>query len=133
MCGIAGILEYRGAGAVDRERLVRLRDAQRHRGPDDEGLWISSDGAVGLAHRRLSVLDLSPRGHQPMSTPDGGLHVVFNGEIYNFHALRHELEQRGHAFQSTRDTEVLLLGWREWGAGLLERLRGMFAFALHDE
>jgi len=132
MCGIAGIVEQRGSGGVDRSRLVRLRDAQRHRGPDDEGLWISPDGRVGLAHRRLSILDLSPRGHQPMSTPDGHLHVVYNGEIYNFHALRSELEACGHAFRSTSDTEVLLFGWREWGLGLLDRLRGMFAFALYD-
>ena len=112
--------------------LVRLRDAQRHRGPDDEGLWLSADGRVGLAHRRLSILDLSPRGHQPMATVDGALHVVFNGEIYNFRALRRELEARGHAFRSDSDTEVVLYGWREWGPGLLSRLRGMFAFALHD-
>jgi asparagine synthase (glutamine-hydrolysing) len=126
-------VEYRGAGGVERDALIRLRDAQRHRGPDDEGLWISSDGRTGLAHRRLSILDLSPRGHQPMSTADGTLHIVFNGEIYNFEALRRELEARGHAFRSASDTEVILYGWREWGPELFGRLRGMFALALHDE
>ena len=132
MCGIAGIVEHRGSALVERDLLIRLRDEQRHRGPDDEGLWISPDGRVGLAHRRLSIVDLSPRGHQPMSTPDGALHIVFNGEIYNHQTLRAELEARGHAFRSTSDTEVLLFGWREWGPGLFDRLRGMFAFGLYD-
>jgi asparagine synthase (glutamine-hydrolysing) len=132
MCGIAGILVYRGAARVDRALLERLRDAQRHRGPDDAGLWISDDGATGLGHRRLSIIDLSPRGHQPMATADGRLRVVFNGEIYNFRDLRRELEGAGCAFASDSDTEVILHGWRTWGLGLLGRLRGMFAFALHD-
>jgi asparagine synthase (glutamine-hydrolysing) len=105
---------------------------QRHRGPDGEGLWISTDGRVGFGHRRLAIVDLSPLGSQPMATPDGQLHVVYNGEIYNFPALRAELEALGHRFASTSDTEVLLHGYRAWGHGLLERLRGMFAFALHD-
>ena len=132
MCGIAGIVERPRAGLVERASLTRLRDAQRHRGPDDEGLWLSEDGAVGLAHRRLAIVDLSPRGHQPMSTPDGALHIVFNGEIYNHELLRRELEASGHGFHSTSDTEVLLHGWRQWGPALLDRLRGMFAFALYD-
>ena len=132
MCGIAGVVSYGEAPPVDESRLRVLRDAQRHRGPDDEGLWISGDGRVGLAHRRLAIVDLSPLGHQPMASEDGRFTVVFNGEIYNFRALRGELEGRGHVFRSHSDTEVLLHGWREWGSGLLDRLRGMFAFALHD-
>ena len=132
MCGIAGVLVYRGGARVDARALEALRDAQRHRGPDDAGLWVADHGSVGLAHRRLSIVDLSPRGHQPMSTPDGRLHVVFNGEIYNFRELRGQLETRGHAFASDSDTEVLLHGYREWGVALLDRLRGMFAFAIHD-
>ncbi|MGH7289342.1 MAG: asparagine synthase (glutamine-hydrolyzing), partial [Myxococcota bacterium] len=132
MCGIAGILQYRGDSAVEPECLVELRDLQRHRGPDDAGLWVSADGLTGLAHRRLSIIDLSPRGHQPMLTSDGRFAIVFNGEIYNFHALRRELEAVGHVFASTSDTEVLLHGWRAWGPALLGRLRGMFSFALHD-
>src|SRR4029453_4994463 len=131
VCGIAGILEYRGAPLEERS-LQRLCDLQSHRGPDDAGIWVSDDRAVGLGHRRLSILDLSPLGHQPMSTPDGRLHVVYNGEIYNFHALRRELEAAGHEFLSASDTEVLLHGWRQWGVGILDRLRGMYAFALYD-
>src|SRR5262249_30265519 len=96
------------------------------------GVWVASDGAVGLAQRRLAIVDLSPLGHQPMASADGRLEVVFNGEIYNFRALRGELEARGCTFRSESDTEVLLHGWREWGLELLDRLRGMFAFALHD-
>jgi asparagine synthase (glutamine-hydrolysing) len=132
MCGICGILVYRGDGGVDLEDVVRLRDAQSHRGPDDEGAWISEGREVGLGHRRLSIIDLSAHGHQPMVTRDGRLHVVFNGEIYNFRALRRELEDAGFVFDSDSDTEVILHGWRAWGLGLLDRLRGMFAFALHD-
>ncbi len=132
MCGIAGIVVYGDAAPVEEAELRRLRDAQRHRGPDDEGLWIAQGGRVGLGHRRLAIVDLSPLGHQPMASGDGRFRVVFNGEIYNFRALRAELEARGCAFRSQSDTEVLLHGWREWGLGLLDRLRGMFAFALHD-
>jgi asparagine synthase (glutamine-hydrolysing) len=132
MCGIAGVIGYRADGRTDAAEVERLRDAQAHRGPDDAGVWVSEDGRIGLGHRRLSIIDLSPLGHQPMATADGRLHVVYNGEIYNFRALRQALEARGHAFRSHSDTEILLLGWREWGQGLLDRLRGMFAFALHD-
>jgi len=132
MCGIAGILVMEGGSRVEERELLQLRDEQRHRGPDDAGLWISPDGRIGFGHRRLSIVDLSPLGHQPMATPDGRLRVVYNGEIYNFPKLRSELEGLGHAFVSSSDTEVLLHGYREWGLGLLDRLRGMYAFALHD-
>jgi len=133
MCGIAGLLPLAPGGTVDEADLLALRDAQRHRGPDDAGLWIAPDHRVGLAHRRLSIVDLSPLGHQPMATPDGRYRVVFNGEIYNFKSLRAELERRGYRFRSACDTEVLLHGYREWGRGLLPRLRGMYAFAIWDE
>jgi asparagine synthase (glutamine-hydrolysing) len=135
MCGISGILTRPGRSGgepVDRSQLDLLNDAQRHRGPDDAGTWISEDRSIGLAHRRLSIIDLSSAGHQPMATPDGQLQVVFNGEIYNFQALRSELQERGHRFRTESDTEVLLHGYREWGLGLLNRLGGMFAFALYD-
>jgi asparagine synthase (glutamine-hydrolysing) len=132
MCGIAGVIGYRAGGRTDEAELTALRDAQAHRGPDDCGLWLSDDGSVGLGHRRLSIIDLSPLGHQPMASEDGRHQLVFNGEIYNFRELRGELEAAGHAFRSTSDTEVVLLGWREWGLGVLDRLRGMFAFALYD-
>jgi len=132
MCGIAGILSLQPGLQVDRARLERLRDLQTHRGPDDAGTWLSADGRIGLAHRRLSIIDLSPSGHQPMATSDGLLQIVFNGEIYNFRDLRRELEALGHRFHSESDTEVILLGYREWGEQVLPRLRGMFAFGLHD-
>ncbi len=132
MCGIDGIIVYGDGPPVSRDALVAMGDAQRHRGPDDEGQWISPDGATGLGHRRLSIVDLSPSGHQPMSTRDGRYHIVFNGEIYNYQALRRELEEAGYVFESTSDTETLLHGYHEWGVALLDRLRGMFAFALYD-
>jgi asparagine synthase (glutamine-hydrolysing) len=132
MCGIAGILQYREGPRVDEREILAVRDAQRHRGPDGEGLWLSGDGRTALGHRRLAIVDLSPLGLQPMATPDGRLRVVFNGEIYNYPELRAELTGLGHRFVSASDTEVLLHGYREWGIALLDRLRGMFAFALHD-
>jgi asparagine synthase (glutamine-hydrolysing) len=103
-----------------------------HRGPDDGGVWWSPDGCVGLAHRRLSIIDLSPLGHQPMADRGGTLHIVFNGEIYNYRDLRAELERLGRTFRSSSDTEVLLEAYRVWGTRCVERLNGMFAFALYD-
>ncbi|MBM3565561.1 MAG: asparagine synthase (glutamine-hydrolyzing) [Alphaproteobacteria bacterium] len=129
MCGIAGAFS-RGGGKVDRPELVAVRDAMRQRGPDGEGLWLGEDGAVGLGHRRLAIIDLSPAGAQPMAR---GSHVItFNGEIYNYRALRAELEAKGHAFKSHSDTEVLLVLYAEHGPAMLSRLRGMYAFALWD-
>jgi asparagine synthase (glutamine-hydrolysing) len=132
MCGIAGVIGYRANGRTDEAELLTLRDAQTHRGPDDAGLWLSEDRRVGLGHRRLSIIDLSPLGRQPMQSEDGRHRIVFNGEFYNFRELRAELERCGQRFRSHSDTEVVLLGYREWGVELLDRLRGMFAFALHD-
>jgi asparagine synthase (glutamine-hydrolysing) len=103
-----------------------------HRGPDDAGEWWSSDGRVGLAHTRLSIIDLSPAGHQPMLDASGSLSIVFNGEIYNFGDLRDELIANGHVFRSNSDTEVILAAYREWGTDCLARFNGMFAFALYD-
>jgi asparagine synthase (glutamine-hydrolysing) len=102
-----------------------------HRGPDDQGLYASGSAAFGF--RRLSILDLSPAGHQPMSTPDGQVTIVFNGEIYNFLELRRDLELRGCVFRSRSDTEVLLHAYLEWGTGCVERLVGMWAFLIHDQ
>lgn len=104
----------------------------RHRGPDDAGEWWSNDGRVGLAHRRLSILDLSPLGHQPMLSDDGRLAIIFNGEIYNFAELKVALEARGHRFKSHSDTEVILAAYREYGRDCIRMLRGMFAIALLD-
>ena len=125
MCGIAGIVGRQGGPPVDESALILLRDAQAHRGPDDAGAWLDERSQVGLAHRRLSIIDLSPSGHQPMSTPDDRLHLVFNGEIYNHQQLRQTLEGNGHRFVSTSDTEVLLHAYRQWGEEMLSRLRGM--------
>ena len=132
MCGIAGFLHF--DGRLDRDtavaRVTRMVDVIRHRGPDDRGVW--TDGTCGLGHARLSIIDLSPAGHQPMATHDGRYWIVFNGEIYNFQEIRTELEARGAQFRSHSDTEVILEGYRVWGDAVIDRLRGMFAFALWD-
>ncbi|MBF0334971.1 MAG: asparagine synthetase B, partial [Alphaproteobacteria bacterium] len=133
MCGIAGIvrLETRGA-SVDHDELDRLGRSLAHRGPDGAGAWIAADRAIGLAHRRLAVIDPGPGGAQPMEAADGRLRLVFNGEIYNHRALRAELEAKGHRFRGRSDTEVLLELYRRDGAAMVERLSGMYAFALWD-
>ena len=133
MCGIDGIIVHGEGAPVSLESLQVMGDAQRHRGPDDAGIWIAPDGRTGLGHRRLSIVDLSASGHQPMKTRDGRFQIVFNGEIYNSRELRKQLETAGYVFESTSDTETLLHGYREWGTGLLDRVRGMFAFALYDD
>src|SRR5512140_804694 len=132
MCGIGGLVNTRSDRPVDRAILERMNDALRHRGPDDAGVWVSPDGRVGLAPRRLSIIDLSGRGHQPMTDSGGQLWITFNGEIYNYRDLRGELHARGHSFQSESDTEVILEAYRAWGTECLARLNGMFAFALYD-
>lgn len=137
MCGIVGVVALSDAGVVGEEDLMAMRDRMIARGPDDAGLYIHrEDGLfVGLGHRRLSIIDLSPLGRQPMSTADGLLWIVFNGEIFNYRELRQILERTGrHRFRSQTDTEVILYGIREWGLeGCLRRLRGMYAFALFDK
>lgn len=134
MCGLAAILSSSSAPCpVDLHELVRIRDHMVARGPDGAGLWLSSDGRVGLGHRRLAIIDLSQDGAQPMATPDDGLRIVFNGEIYNYRTLRAELEAEGVAFCSHTDTEVILALYRRDGRAMLSRLRGMFALALWDE
>jgi len=133
MCGIAGILGETAVADATAGRLPAMLSALRHRGPDDSGVWISPGGLAALAHARLSIIDLSPAGHQPMSTPDGRLTIVFNGEIYNHRELRAGLEARGAAFRSHSDTEVILRAYEAHGAECVAKLRGMFAFALWDE
>jgi len=130
MCGIVGIVGT--LPLQDIRWLASGCDALTHRGPDDAGEWWSEDNRVGLAHRRLSIIDLSPAGHQPMQDISGRLTIVFNGEIYNFSELRDELIAKGHNFCSHSDTEVILEAYREWGTACLERFNGMFAFALYD-
>src|SRR5712691_3174785 len=133
MCGIVGIYAHRSAASgVDRAELDRIRDHMAARGPDGLGTWRSGDGRIGFGHRRLSVIDLSERGAQPMQSADGRLVVIFNGEIYNYRALRSGLEAQGHCFRTQSDTEVLLHLYAAKGAAMVHDLRGMFAFALWD-
>src|ERR1700734_2087592 len=138
MCGIAGIVEYRSDASDWKAPLVRMCRALRHRGPDDEGIFISKEGGArtearcGLVHTRLSILDLSSAGHQPMSTPDGRFWITFNGEIYNFSDLRRQLVDAGIQFHSRTDTEVILRLYEREGASCVDRLAGMFAFAIWD-
>jgi asparagine synthase (glutamine-hydrolysing) len=129
MCGICGELRFDGDGA-DLAAIERMTAALVPRGPDHGGSW--SDGSLGLGHRRLAIIDLSERAHQPMVDPELGLALVFNGTIYNYRALRTQLAARGHRFFSDGDTEVILKSYREWGPACVERLHGMFAFALWD-
>jgi asparagine synthase (glutamine-hydrolysing) len=129
MCGITGIFHVDGR-PVSIGVLRRMTDVVRHRGPDGEGFW--TDSFVGFGHRRLSIIDLSPLGHQPMQTEDGSLVLTYNGEIYNFQNLRGELEARGHRFRSQCDTEVVLRAYQEWGPACVRRFNGMFAFAIWD-
>lgn len=132
MCGIAGILRRVGTtSAEDVSATERMTVAQVHRGPNDDGLY--HDGRAVLGHRRLSIIDVSAAGRQPLSNEDETVWVVYNGEIYNYRELRAELRMRGHRLRSNSDTEILVHGYEEWGVdGLLKRLRGMFAFALYD-
>jgi asparagine synthase (glutamine-hydrolysing) len=130
MCGIAGLVTAPGR-APDRDLLRRMTDTLRRRGPDDLGLEVDAEGGCGLGHRRLSIIDLE-HGHQPLSTRDGRLHAVVNGEIYNFVELRAILEAAGHSFATRSDSEVVLHGYREWGEAMVARLEGMFAFAVWD-
>jgi asparagine synthase (glutamine-hydrolysing) len=133
MCGITGIYAYHyAANPVDRAELQRIRDYMAARGPDGLGEWYSENGRVGLAHRRLTIIDLSERGAQPMASADGKLVVTFNGEIYNYRELRTSLEARGRAFRTQTDTEILLHLYAEKGDAMVNDLRGMFAFGLWD-
>jgi asparagine synthase (glutamine-hydrolysing) len=132
MCGIAGVVRTGKTSAVDFGAVRRAMSALAHRGPDDFGIYEGQHAVLG--HRRLSILDLSAAGHQPMENEKRTLRVVFNGEIYNYQDLHSQLAAAGHTFRSRTDTEVLLHGYEEWGGrGLLERLRGMFAFGIYDQ
>ncbi len=130
MCGIAGIYHFRSGRPAAPAELRAMGACLAHRGPDDDGFL--EDGPLGLAHRRLTILDTSRRGRQPMRSEDGQVAIIFNGEIYNFLELRAELERRGHAFRTRTDTEVLVKLWQERGEAMLEDLNGMFAFAMWD-
>src|SRR5438552_9112922 len=129
MCGIAGIW-----GEANEELIRRMTETVSHRGPDDAGIEVFADfdPPISLGHRRLSIIDLSAAGHQPMANEDETLWIVFNGEIYNFPELRKQLLTSGHRFRSRSDTEVLIHGYEEWGIDFVKKLNGIFAFALWD-
>src|SRR5919201_6244338 len=133
MCGICGLVDV--SAPVDRRLLERMTQTLRHRGPDDDGFYVAEPTrnrpAVGLGFRRLSIIDVEG-GAQPLANEDGSIWVVLNGEIYNFRELRGELEARGHRFRTGADTEVLVHLYEESGERLVDRLRGMFAFAIWD-
>lgn len=131
MCGVAGI--YSPGRKASIESLGQMIGAMAHRGPDDRGTQLLAEGELALGHLRLSILDLSALGHQPMATPDRRTWITYNGEVYNFREIRADLEERGFRFRSDSDTEVILAAYRQWGLPALERFRGMFAFALWDE
>jgi asparagine synthase (glutamine-hydrolysing) len=132
MCAIAGIFNYGSSPTDDRAIVSRMRDTMTHRGPDAAGLYQSPDRRVVLAHRRLSIVDLSPAGRQPMANDDGTIWITFNGEIYNHLEQRGPLAARGHVFKSRSDTEVIVHAYEESGCGCVSALDGMFAFALWD-
>ncbi|MEX2615432.1 MAG: XrtA/PEP-CTERM system amidotransferase [Alphaproteobacteria bacterium] len=129
MCGLSGYFDPRGQRPVDRALLLRMNDAIRHRGPDGDGVHLAP--GIGLAHRRLAIIDVA-HGAQPLYNEDNTVAIVFNGEIYNFQPLMAELESLGHRFRTRCDTEVIVHGWEEWGPDCVKRFRGMFAFALWD-
>lgn len=134
MCGIAGIIEYSAAEpSIHQALLKKMSDVIAHRGPDDEGHWISPERRVGFAFRRLAIIDLSANGHQPMTTPDGRFTIIFNGEVYNHRTLRAELEAKGYRYRSESDTETILYGFAEWGEAILSKMIGMWGLAIWDD
>ena len=130
MCGICGKLNFDRENAVSEGLLKAMADSITHRGPDDEGYYVS--GQIGLGFRRLSIIDLSG-GHQPLCNEDGTVWIVFNGEIYNFQELRQLLQSKGHTFRTQTDTEVIVHLYEEYGEACVEKLRGMFGFAIWDQ
>ena len=130
MCGITGVYNL-NKKPVDHFLIQKMVDSIKHRGPDDQGVYL--DGSIALGHTRLSIIDLSMAGHQPMANHDETMFIVFNGEIYNFLEVRRALENLGYKFSSKTDTEVILYSYQEWGEECLEKLNGMFAFAIYDK
>ncbi len=130
MCGIAGIYHFNRQNACQEQALLAMRDVITHRGPDDSGIYIQ--GHVGIAHRRLSIIDLSHAGHQPMFLEKDGLSIVFNGEIYNYQSLKDELIKKGHHFSTSSDTEVIIHAYQEYKEACAAKLNGIFAFAIYD-
>lgn len=132
MCGICG---YVGRKLIQSEKLIQMNDTMYHRGPDDHGIWEyqKEEYGVGFAQRRLSILDLSEMGHQPMISEDGGIIITYNGEVYNYIQLREELKEKGYRFRSNCDTEVIIAAYQEWGCECFNKFNGMFAIAIYDE
>lgn len=129
MCGIAGIVNHDNK-PVDKELLIAMRDTLSHRGPDDSGIWLEDN--VGLGHRRLSIIDLSQAGHQPMHNEDNTIWLVFNGEIYNYVEIKEELVRKGHRFVSNTDVEVIIHAYEEAGEDCVKLFNGMWAFVIWD-
>ena len=132
MCGLVGVVRVYDGPPLDGSVIENMRDAMVHRGPDDSGIYLSPDGKVGLGHRRLSIVDLSPAGKQPMCNEDETVWIVFNGEIYNHLELRHELEHLGHRYKSKTDTETIIHLYEEYGDDCVHKLQGMFSFGIWD-
>src|SRR3954453_11299142 len=132
MCGMTGVLGFTDGFPVDESIVARMRDTMVHRGPDDGGTWSDPASRVAFGHRRLSIVDLSPAGHQPMCNEDGTIWITYNGEIYNHGALREELQAKGHVYRSKTDTETIIHLYEEEGPRCVERLQGMFAFGIWD-
>lgn len=133
MCRIAGIISSKIDSAQTYKQVKSMCTAMQHGGPDDEGIYINDNGSVCLGHRRLSILDLSSAGHQPMSCRDKNIWISFNGEIYNFKAIRKDLSSLGYTFDSDTDTEVIIKAYQQWGTASFTKLKGMFAFAIYDQ
>src|SRR5580704_727826 len=129
MCGICGQFNFNSGAPIVLEDVAEMTRTMVHRGPDDEGFYVS--GSIGLGFRRLSIIDLGA-GRQPMSDAEESVWVVFNGEIYNFHEVRSELEAYGHQFRTNSDTEVIVHGYKQWGDDVLSHLNGMFGLAVWD-
>jgi asparagine synthase (glutamine-hydrolysing) len=134
MCGIAGIVDFQnGLNTISKELLTKMSDIITHRGPDSDGQWVSKDNTCGLSFRRLAIIDLTENGSQPMHSPDGRHHIVFNGEIYTHQKTREELLAKGYQYHSETDTETILYGYREFGSDVLDKFVGMWAIAIWDE
>ena len=131
MCGIAGIYHFNGI-QVEKKTIDTLTDAVAHRGPDGRGIWFNSSSDLALGHRRLSILDTSENGSQPMSYDNGRYCITLNGEIYNFIEIKEELGKAGYIFNTQTDTEVILAAYKCWGQGMLDKFNGMWAFAIYD-
>lgn len=132
MCGVNGLISFSPDFSVDEALVCAMRDTMIHRGPDGAGVWVSGDARIGMGHRRLAILDLTPAGAQPMSDTSGSVWVTYNGEIYNYLELRRDLEAQGRIFRGHCDTEVIIHAYKVWGIECIHRFRGMFAFALWD-